>query len=178
MTTMTGQKWQSISGRTHALHAQLNAFLGTAGDWLAPLGLRLILAWEFWESGVEKFRGENWFADIVERFPWPFSVVPPELSWQMATWFEIVGALALLVGLGTRFFSLSLFVLTIVAIASVHWPENWSTLAELAQGYALTDKGFGNYKLPLIFLVMLWPLMLNGAGRLSLDAWLGRRWRG
>ena len=96
----------------------------------------------------------------------------------MATWFEIVGALALLVGLGTRFFSLSLFVLTIVAIASVHWPESWSTLAELAHGYALTDKGFGNYKLPLIFLVMLWPLMLNGAGRLSLDAWLGRRFRG
>lgn len=157
--------------------ASLDRRLHLAGEWTAPLGLRLILAWEFWESGVEKLRGENWFADIVERFPWPFSVVPPEISWQMATWFEIVGALALLVGLGTRFFSLSLFVLTIVAIASVHWPESWNTLTELAQGYALTDKGFGNYKLPLIFLVMLWPLMLNGAGRLSLDAWLGRRWR-
>jgi len=45
-------------------------------------------------------------------------------------------------------------------------------------GHALTDKCFSNDKLPLIFLVMLWPLMLNGAGRLSLDAWLGRRWRG
>jgi putative oxidoreductase len=178
MTTMTWHKWQSISGRVQGLHAQLSDTLVKAGEWLAPLGLRLILAWEFWESGVEKLRGENWFADIAERFPWPFSVVPPEISWQMATWFEIVGALALLVGLGTRFFSLSLFVLTIVAIASVHWPESWHTLAELAQGYALTDKGFGNYKLPLIFLVMLWPLMLNGAGRLSLDAWLGRRFRG
>ena len=175
MTTIAWQKWQSISGVVQGLNAQLSDTLFKTGEWLAPLGLRLILAWEFWESGVEKLRGENWFADIAERFPWPFSVVPPEISWQMAIWFEIVGALALLVGLGTRFFSLSLFVLTIVAIASVHWPESWSSLAELAQGYALTDKGFGNYKLPLIFLVMLWPLMLNGAGRLSLDAWLFRR---
>lgn len=175
MATMTWQWWQSVSGRVQGLQAQFDSALVAAGEWLAPLGLRLLLAWEFWESGVEKLRGENWFADIAGRFPWPFSVVPPELSWQMATWFEIVGALALLVGLGTRFFSLSLFVLTIVAIASVHWPDSWSTLAELAQGYALTDKGFGNYKLPLIFLVMLWPLMLNGAGRLSLDAWLCHR---
>ena len=175
MTTVTWQRGQSISGRVQGLHAQFSNIAFKTGEWLAPLGLRLILAWEFWESGVEKLRGENWFADIAERFPWPFSVVPPEISWQMATWFEIVGALALLVGLGTRFFSLSLFVLTIVAIASVHWPESWTTLSELAQGYALTDKGFGNYKLPLIFLVMLWPLMLNGAGRLSLDAWLFRR---
>ena len=178
MATIMGQKSQSLFEYVRGLHLRFNSSLGKAAAWLAPLGLRLILAWEFWESGVEKLRGENWFADIAERFPWPFSVVPPEISWQMATWFEIVGALALLVGLGTRFFSLSLFVLTIVAIASVHWPESWNTLAELAQGYALTDKGFGNYKLPLIFLVMLWPLMLNGAGRLSLDAWLGRRFRG
>jgi len=39
----------------------------------------------------------------------------------------------------------------------------------------MTDKCSGNYKLPLIFLAMLWPLMLSGTGRLSLDAWLCRR---
>ena len=90
--------------------------LDGAGAWLAPLGLRLILAWEYFESGLEKFRGENWFADIREQFPFPFSVVQPEVSWQMATWFELAGGIALLIGLGTRFFSASLFVLTIVAI--------------------------------------------------------------
>lgn len=175
MATTARQKWRSIPVCARELHARLDAVLGRIGEWLAPLGLRLILAWEFWESGIEKLRGENWFGDIQERFPWPFNTLPPEVSWQLATWFEIVGALALLLGLGTRFFSLSLFVLTVVAIAAVHWPEGWSTFSELAQGYALTDRGFGNYKLPLIFLVMLWPLMLSGAGRLSLDAWLCRR---
>ncbi len=151
------------------------ALLDGAGAWLAPLGLRLLLAWEFFESGLEKFRGENWFGDIQDQFPFPFDLVPPELSWQLATWFELAGGIALLVGLGTRFFSASLFVLTVVAIGAVHWPAEWHTLAELAQGYALTDKGQGNYKLPLIFLVMLLPLILTGPGRLSLDAWIARR---
>jgi len=67
-----------------------------------------------------------------------------------------------------------LIILTIVAIAAVHWPESWSTLGELWQGYAISDKGFGNYKLPLILLIMLLPLMFNGAGRLSVDHWMGK----
>ena len=41
----------------------------------------------------------------------------------MATYFEIIGAFALVFGLATRFFSLALIVLTIVAIATVHWPS-------------------------------------------------------
>ena len=123
------------------------------GLWLGMLGLRLLLGWEFFESGLEKFRGENWFADIQDRFPFPFSIVPPQISWQMATWFEIVGGLALVLGLGTRFFGVSLLVLTVVATASVHWPAEWTTLAELAQGYAITDKGQGNFKLPTLCLL-------------------------
>jgi putative oxidoreductase len=145
------------------------------GLWFAMLGLRLLLGWEFFESGLEKFRGANWFADIQDRFPFPFNVVPPDISWQMATWFELVGGVALVLGLGTRFFAVSLFVLTIVATASVHWPAEWATLAELAQGYAITDKGHGNFKLPVIFMAMLLPLILSGPGRLSLDALVRRR---
>jgi len=66
-------------------------------------------------------------------------------------------------------------VLTIVAIAAVHWPAHWSSLAELALGYSISDHGHGNYKLPLIYLVALLPLLLGGAGRLSLDALLRRK---
>jgi putative oxidoreductase len=145
------------------------------GLWLAMLSLRLLLGWDFFESGLEKLQGENWFMDIQDRFPFPFSVVPPEISWQMATWFELLGGFALIIGLGTRFFSASLFILTIVAIASVHWPESWSTLNELLQGYVFTDRGYGNFKLPVIFLGMFLPLILLGPGRLSLDHWLRGR---
>lgn len=148
-------------------------------DWLGMLlgllSLRLLLAWDFFESGLEKLHGDNWFADIQGRFPFPFDLVPPEISWQMATWFELIGGIALLLGLATRFFSLSLIILTLVAIASVHWPEQWQTWAELMQGYGFTDKGFGNFKLPVLFIGMLLPLLLMGPGRLSLDAWIRGR---
>lgn len=139
------------------------------GQWLAPLGLRTLLAWEFFEAGREKLQGDNWFADIADKFPLPFSLLSPGLNWTLATWFELVASVALLVGLGTRYAAAALWVLTVVAIYAVHWPAEWSSLAELWQGYAITDKGFGNYKLPLIYLVMLLPLILGGGGRLSAD---------
>lgn len=153
--------WQAIVDRLEGL-----------GEWLAPLALRVILFWEFWEAGREKFTGSNWFMNIQGQFPFPFNIVPSDISWFMATWFELIGALALLVGLGTRFSAFSLSVLTIVAIAAVHWPSDFMGVAELLMGYAITDKGHGNYKLPLIFFVMLLPLVLTGPGKLSLDALL------
>jgi len=145
---------------------------------LPPMALRLILAWEFGESGWEKFTGTNWFGEL--DFPFPFSLLPASVSWQISTWFELLGAAALVLGLATRFFTASLMVLTVVAIAAVHWPEHWSTLGELLRGYRVVDEegdGMGNYKLPLIYLVMFLPLLFGGAGRLSLDHLLARRCR-
>jgi len=164
MRTTPTERWLALSER-----------LDGVGLWLAPLGLRLVLAWEFWEAGLSKLRGQNWFGGIQENFPFPFDRVPADASWAMATWAELIAAVALLLGLGTRFFAFSLFVLTLVAIAAVHWPADWGSLQELAKGYAITDRGFGNFKLPLIFLVMLLPLVLQGGGRFSLDAVIAAR---
>jgi putative oxidoreductase len=159
MANTLSERWTALTER-----------LDGAGEWLAPLGLRLLLAWEFWEAGIEKYRGQNWFAGIQSDFPFPFNLVPPDISWGIATWFELGGAVALLLGLGTRFFAFSLLVLTMVAMASVHWPMDWQSFKDLAMGYAISDKGFGNFKLPLIFAVMLLPLVFQGAGKFSLDA--------
>lgn len=149
--------------------------LNRVGEWLPQLFLRAILAWEFGEAGMMKLNGDNWFSNIKESFPFPFNAIDVDISWFIATWAEILGAGALLIGLFTRFFSLSLIILTIVAALAVHWPDEWSTLGELWKGYAITDKGFGNYKLPLLFLIMLLPLLFSGAGKLSLDNLL-KRW--
>lgn len=143
--------------------------------WLPMLLLRLILAWEFGEAGWAKWHGENWFADL--SFPFPFNLLPATVNWQVAMGLELMGAAALVLGLFTRFFALSLMVVTVVAIASVHWPEHWSSLGELWMGYRIEDTegdGFGNYKLPLLYLVMLLPLLCRGAGKCSLDAGLLR----
>lgn len=153
-----------------SLYDVIRIKLDLLGSWLPQLMLRLILAWEFGEAGFEKLHGTNWFADLT--FPFPFNLLPPDISWGITTFFEIIGAFALVLGFATRFFSISLIILTVVAIASVHWPEHWGSLSELIKGYRIIDEnndGFGNYKLPLIFMVMFFPLLLNGAGRASVD---------
>lgn len=152
--------------------------LNPIGDWVALLPLRLLLAWEFWEAGVMKFGGDNWFGGVKDNFPFPFNYVPVELSWFIATWFEILGGIGLALGLFTRFWAISLIILSIVAIFGVHWPDDWSSLGELWKGYAISNKGFGNYKLPLLFVVMLLPLFLSGPGKASIDHILSKKFAG
>lgn len=162
-------------GKLCGLYCRLVGVAEMLAPILPPLVLRLVLAWEFGEAGWEKLHGENWFHDIT--FPFPFNLLPPEVSWNISTWLELLGALALALGLATRFFSFSLMVLTVVAIAAVHWPEQWGSLSELLMGYRFSDMrgdGFGNYKLPALYLVMFLPLLLGGAGKWSLDAWICR----
>jgi len=155
----------------------LTARLRSAGDFVWPTVLRLIMFWEFWESGVTKYRGANWFEDIPwadwqKGFPWPFSQVAPDLNWQLATWGELGFGIMLLFGLFTRFAAVALIVITAVATAAVHWPADWETLPDLWKGYVITAHGAGNYKLPLLFIIMLLPLVFHGGGKLSLDSLL------
>lgn len=159
-------------GRLYALPRRLAHWFERHGMALSPIFFRLLLAYEFGEAGLEKLSGDNWFADLT--FPLPFNLLPAEWSWNLAMGLELLAPVALLLGFMTRFFSGALIVLTIVAIAAVHWPTDWHTLAELWQGYAITDKGYGNYKLPLMYLFMLTALLFSGAGNLSIDALFGR----
>lgn len=149
--------------------------LNSVGLWLADIPLRLFLAWEFFDAGLEKWNGENWFAQIQSNFPLPFNLLPVNLNWQLSMWAELITPVLILLGFGTRLASLTLIVLTIVATAAVHWPAEWSTLSELAMGYSISNKGYGNYKLPLIYLVGLFFLLLKGSGQLSIDMLLRKR---
>lgn len=152
----------------------LTARLRVAGDYLWPLLLRLIMFWEFWEAGLKKLNGVNWFADIPwadwqKGFPWPLSLLSPDINWLAATAGELVFSVLILLGLFTRFAAASLIVITAVATAAVHWPSEWHSLSELWSGYVITSKGAGNYKLPLLFMLMLLPLLFHGGGKISLD---------
>jgi putative oxidoreductase len=138
------------------------AKLNLIHPYISTVGLRFLLAYEFWDSGVMKYSGSNWFADIQDAFPFPFNVIPVDISWQLATWSELLGAIALVLGLATRFFSLSLIIVTIVAWAAVH----------AGNGYNVSHNG---WKLPLMYLIMFIPLLMGGAGKLSLDYWLSTR---
>lgn len=132
------------------------------GQGVALLALRLFAAYEFGEAGLEKWRGENWFADIREAFPFPFDLLPAGLSWNLAMGAELLVPLLLVFGPFTRLGAAALMVLTAVAWYAVH----------AGNGYNVCDNG---YKMAFIYLLLLLPLLLQGAGRFSLDALLARR---
>ncbi len=150
--------WENITSR-----------LNSAGQWIPSLFIRLILFWEFYEAGTQKLNGENWFSSIQSNFPFPFNHIPADVSWFLAAWGETIFAILLLLGLFTRFAAVSLLVITAVATAAVHWPESYSSLGQLWEGYAISNKGAGNFKLPLLFVILLLPLIFSGAGKFSLD---------
>ena len=158
------------------VYDHLTARLKGAGDWIAPLGLRLLLGWEFWFAGTNKLEvgreAPGWFAN--QDFVFPFGVLSANANWFLVTWGEILASLALVLGLFTRFFAFTLLVITIVAIAAVHWPASWDSLGQLWQGYSVSrvmDEGEfrGNFRIPFLFLAMILPLLFMGGGKLSLD---------
>lgn len=162
------------------IYDRLTDRLRAAGDWIAPLGLRLIMFAEFWQAGQMKLgaslceKGDLagsgapcWFAG--KQFPVPFDWLSASMNWSLVAWSEVIFAALLLIGLFTRFAAFSLVIVTTIAIVSTHWPADWSSLAELWQGYVISDKGFGNYRIPLLFIVILLPLIFHGGGKLSLD---------
>lgn len=153
-------------------------------DWLACAGtygaglilIRLLMAYEFGAAGFGKLHGTNWFANVQDNFIFPFNVIPVDVSWFLATWIEILGAFGILFGLFTRFWAVSLIVVSIVAISGVHWPAEWSGLGELWESYRITPKdGSGNFRIPLLFIAMLLPMVFNGSGRLGVDHYLAQR---
>lgn len=165
------------------LNKQIIGVLDPLGDWVALLPIRLLMAYEFAKAGLGKFGASDtlygdvpkWFAGTADSFPFPVSLFSVEFNWFMVTWVEILGSFALLFGLFTRFWAFSLLVITLVAIFGVHWPDDWDSLAELWKGYAITNKGFGNYRVPLLFVTMLLPLIFLGPGKISIDRFLAKK---
>ena len=98
-------------------------------DGLASLLIRLIVGPVLIASGWEKITGTNWFASQLDSFPFPFNVLPPELSWFLASWTEFAGGMLLLFGLATRVWALPLAVTMFVALYSVHLDNGWAAIA-------------------------------------------------
>ena len=144
------------------------------------LGLKIGVYKQYYKNGQLKLEGnlekgykngEAWFIGMHSsgKFPFPFDYIPPEVSFFISAWGEYLFAILLLLGLFTRFAAVSLLVITAVATAAVHWPDNYTTLGQLWEGYAISGKGAGNFKLPLLFIILLLPLIFSGAGKFSLD---------
>lgn len=113
-----------------------------AFDWVGPLALRLYLVPIFWMAGTTKLSGWDntvaWFGNPDWGLGLPF----PELMAFLAVWTEILGAVALLIGLGLRWFCIPLMVTMLVAAVTVHWQHGWLAIAT-ADGIFATERTIG-----------------------------------
>ena len=58
----------------------------------------------------------------------------------------------------------------------MHWPADLGSIGDIWDSYRITKKdGSGNFRVPLLFIAMLIPLFVSGAGRLSVDNFLAKR---
>lgn len=128
------------------------AFLNTLRD-LPPLAFRLILAYGFYQTGKMKWSN---IQGVAEWFGNDLHIPFPLVNAYMAATTEVVGVGLLILGLATRFISLPLMFVMIVAIATVHWKN----------GFSCGDNGF---EIPFYFFFMLLSLVVGGAGRISVD---------
>lgn len=106
-------------------------------DFLGPLALRLYLVPVFWTAGTNKLAGEGtegivdpnviaWFGNPDWGLGLPF----PTLMAFLAVGAEVFGAIALLLGLGTRWFAIPLMFTMLVAVFKVHWDNGWQAVAD------------------------------------------------
>ena len=110
-----------------------------SADFLGPLALRLYLVPVFWVAGMNKVNGfENtaaWFGNPDWGLGLPF----PTLMAGLATGTEVLGAIALLIGLGTRWFAIPLMFTMLVAALKVHWHNGWQAIADPMSPFASSD---------------------------------------
>lgn len=108
-------------------------------DFLAPLALRLYLVPVFWVAGMNKVRG---FDNTVAWFgnpDWGLGLPLPSVMAFLATVTEVGGALLLLFGLATRWISVPLMAVMLVAAFKVHWHNGWQAVADRMSPFPPAD---------------------------------------
>jgi putative oxidoreductase len=126
--------------------------------WLAPLFARITVGWVFLWSGWGKLMN---LSQVTENFV-GWGIPAPQLLAPFVSGVEFAGGLLLLLGLLTRISAGALGVTMIVAIRSAKWTEVDSLETLL---------GFDEFEYLALF---LW-LAIAGAGGVSMDHWLERR---
>jgi len=125
---------------------------------IALLLARVLVAYGFLEPALSKWRDIEAVAGWFESMDIPF----PLLNTYMAASTEILGVALLTLGLLTRYISIPLIVIMIVAIFTVH----------LSNGFAAGDNGF---EIPLYYMSFLLLFVSIGGGKYSLDNYLFKK---
>ena len=111
-------------------------------DFIAPLLLRLYLAPVLWMAGAKKFTSSSATAEWFGNDEWGLGLPAPYVLVFLVGLFEILGAVFLLFGFATRFISLPLMVIMLVAAWTAHWQNGWLAIAT-GSGIFATDRTMG-----------------------------------
>ena len=87
--------------------------------WVAPLAARITVGWVFLWSGWEKL---HILPTMIKRFA-EWGIPAPQIMAPFASGVEFVGGILLLVGLLTRFASVPMMIVMVVAIVSAKWAQ-------------------------------------------------------
>lgn len=120
---------------------------------LPALFFRLVLAYGFFMPAMMKWGDISAIAEWFGGMGIPF----PTLNAYLAASTEMAAVILLPLGLATRIISIPLIFTMIIAILTVH----------LKNGFNAGDNGF---EIPLYYLLMLFALLINGPGKISLDS--------
>jgi putative oxidoreductase len=126
-------------------------------EWLLALGTRLFVGYFFMDSGWGKVHNMDQFIGNFKGWGFPF----PALTAGLCAYTELIGGALTIVGLGTRFVSLTQMINMLVAILVVNLRDTHSL-----DDFALLDE-------PLYLLIYAW-LGMFGPGWVSLDALVKR----
>jgi putative oxidoreductase len=152
---------QGVAGEA-GLRRYARLALATADNWLAHalgLGIRLLLANIFFQAGLTKIA--SWSATLaLFEYEYEVPLLPPELAAYLGTGAELFLPVLLVLGLGTRFAALALFVFNAVAVAS--YP-------------GLSEVGLKDHQ---TWGLLLLVVAFYGPGKLSLDHFIRRRFLG
>jgi len=145
----------------------LRALCSTDDD-LGSLVLRLVLGGVFFPHGAQKafgWFGGNGMAPTLAFFDQAFGIPAPMTYLVIAA--ELLGAIALILGLLTRLAAFGLFAVMAGAVYLVHWQNgffmNWTG----------NQQGEG-IEYHLLVMAIALALMIRGGGRASFDRILSR----
>jgi putative oxidoreductase len=129
-------------------------------NWLPPLLARITLGVVFVESGWGKIH----HIDKVAEFFMSLHIPAANAQAHFVAYLELIGGFLVLIGFCTRLISIPLLFTMVVAILTAKQDDlkEWTDLF-----------GFSEF----LYLVLFLWLIIVGAGKVSVDAWLSRKLR-
>lgn len=146
--------------RLSRLYSTLANLLST----LAPFVDLTLRAWLFmvffWNSGLNKVQSWDSTLMLFEN-EYEVPLIPADIAAYLGTTGELVLPLLLLIGLFSRFATVGLFIVNLVALYS--YPFLW------------TSQGLAGFHQHLYWGAMIMVLMVHGPGKISIDWLLNRK---